>query len=66
MDKNGKKWPFLPKVIILSVFGLYLPNAAINFQKYTLYAGKILIWRIFGHGIAKFCPLKADFRVLGL
>ena len=35
-------------------------------ENHTLYTGKILIWRIFGHGIAKFCPLKANFRVLGL
>ena len=29
-------------------------------------SGKILIWRIFGDGIAEFCPFKANFRVLGL
>ena len=33
-------------------------------ENHTLYAGKILIWRIFGHEIAKFCPFKANFRVL--
>ena len=35
-------------------------------ENHNLYAWKILIWRIFGHGIAKFCPFSANFRVLGL
>ena len=30
-------------------------------ENHTLYTGEILIWRIFGHGIAKFCPFKAEF-----
>ena len=35
-------------------------------KNHTLYARKILIGRIFCHGIAEFCPFKANFRVLGV
>ena len=71
---------FWPKLTVFRVFDLKLLNAAMNLpnfwygscsyglllENHTLYTGKILIWRIFGHGIAKFCPFKANFRVLGL
>ena len=69
--QNCQKWSkfghFLPKWPFLSVFGLYLPNAAINFHNfwygnyscgllwnnYSVYTGKILRWPKFGHFFAK-------------
>ena len=70
--QNGQKWSkfghFWPKQPFLSVFGLYLPNAAINFhnfwygnypcgllwENHSVYAGKILRWPKFGHLWPKF------------
>ena len=64
---------FWPKLTVLIVFDLKLSKTAMNLpnfwygscsygpQNHTLYAGKLLIWWIFGHEIAKFCPFKDNF-----
>ena len=85
----AKFWPFdqnlaifWPKLTVLKVFGLLLPNVAMNlpnfwysywygllWENHTLYRGEILIWRNFGHLRPKFsllCPKLTVLRVFDL
>ena len=69
----GQNWQFLmflafnfqTTLWIFLIFAMEVVPMVFSKGNHILYAGKILIWQIFGHGTAKFSPFKANFESFG-